>query len=576
MIDVIVPHYLQLIILSLVAGLPLLLSIFYGFDIFRPQIASYLAWACLPAIIAIVCVPLDSIVEVPWFFMGGRMGFDKIGKILLSICTFIWILAGIAEKKRQARYQGRTDYNIFFLAAMAGNFGVILAQDILGFYLLYALMSFSAYGMIIGDGEKMHIRTGMLYLIFVIIGEVALFAAMVLLISSSAGLDLNNLADTPVSALYVILIYIGFGVKIGTLPFHLWMRSTYQATPAPSAAALSGAMINAGILGFIRFLLPTNIIAEESVFFFILPGILATFYGVYLGLTTIKPSGILAGSTVSQMGLVTVIIGIGLLFPESRQQISWLLVLWGVHHGLAKSSLFFSYGHLKAKKTPWKNLETTMLLLPAFSLAGLPFTSGAIIKTGLKELLIQFAGPWYLLSVLFLGASSLATTILMIHFSSTLLENKKPSNQLANYKTPLILSGGAAVLVLWLWPEARSYSIHSLAPNSIAQSALPIFLGWLSYFFWNKILYKEQKTLALPSNEFNIPLVRALEHIDNLKISAPKSSKTDVSDRLVEIFKQVIYFPIKNRLRKWEQIMGRWIMAGLFYLLLCLILFSIL
>ena len=63
---------------------------------------------------------------------------------------------------------------------MSGNLGLIVAQDVLSFYLFFALMSFSAYGLIVHKRDPEALRAGRVYIYLVVLGEVLLFAGLVL------------------------------------------------------------------------------------------------------------------------------------------------------------------------------------------------------------------------------------------------------------------------------------------------------------------------------------------------------------------------------------------------------------
>src|SRR5690606_8688590 len=140
-------------------------------------------------------------------------------------------------------------------------------------------------------------------------GEAFLLVAFVLLAAAAPEGSLliddavARLASSPWRDITLTFIVLGFGLKIGLVPLHVWMPLTYSAAPIPAAAVLSGAAVNAGVIGLIRFLpfdtaLPTcgGIIATV--------GLLSAFYGVAIGITQRNPKAVLAYSSVSQMGFV--------------------------------------------------------------------------------------------------------------------------------------------------------------------------------------------------------------------------------------------------------------------------------
>ncbi|MBW1751357.1 MAG: hypothetical protein JRJ37_11845 [Deltaproteobacteria bacterium] len=294
----------------------------------------------MPAFVTALTAPIDVIVEVGWFFMGSRMGLDETGRIFLCSAAFIWFLACFSSRSLLKDDHNQTRFLVFFLTAMAGNFGLILAQGVLGFYLFFAVMSFAAYGLVVHKGTDEAAKAGRVYLTLVMIGEVALCTALIILVHDTGSLAIEDIAGVSYQPLTLALLFIGFGVKIGALPLHGWMIPAYQAAPIPAAAVLAGAMVNAGILGWLRFLPLGKTSCPEGAVLFITAGALAAMYGVIIGLNRKQAGAVLGCSSISQMGLITVIFGLGLLDHDAGLNAAPVLILYVVHHSLAKSSLF--------------------------------------------------------------------------------------------------------------------------------------------------------------------------------------------------------------------------------------------
>src|SRR6516165_3498668 len=89
------------------------------------------------------------------------------------------------------------------------------------------------------------------------------------------------------------LLILGFGLKVGLVPLHVWMPLAYTAAPIPAAAVLSGAAVKAGVIGFIRFL-PLGVIMPEWGEALAASGMFSAFYGVLVGITQENPKTILA------------------------------------------------------------------------------------------------------------------------------------------------------------------------------------------------------------------------------------------------------------------------------------------
>ena len=71
-------------------------------------------------------------------------------------------------------------------------------------------------------------------------------------------IELSTIAASRPDTLSLILILLGFGIKAGALPLHVWLPLAHPVAPVPASAVLSGVMIKAGLLGWLRFL-PVNL-----------------------------------------------------------------------------------------------------------------------------------------------------------------------------------------------------------------------------------------------------------------------------------------------------------------------------
>ncbi len=555
------------LLLSLVTGTPLLMAACCC-TVLKKVVAPLLPWAAVPALLTATIAPIDVVVEVPWFFMGGRMGLDQTGRIFLCLSAFIWFLASFSGRSLLKNKQGQTHFFVFFLTAMAGNFGLILARDMLGYYLFFALMSFAAYGLVIHKGDDEAAKAGRLYLTLVMIGEVALFTALLILMHSIGSLALEDMAGVSYHPLTLALLFIGFGVKIGALPVHGWMAPAYQAAPIPAAAVLAGAMINAGILGWLRFLPLGQTSTPQGGVLFVAAGALAAVYGVVIGLKRKQAGAVLACSSISQMGLITVIFGLGLFGHEAGLQAAPVLILYVVHHSLAKSSLFFAYDLVERQGRTFSHLQMAAILLPALSLAGLPFTSGAIAKTAFKGLAATLGGPWHGLSAFFLPLTAMATSLLMFHFMDVLNHSRYIGHPGRTASRIIFAASFIAVAIsLWLWPPARVPASHSLAGLKLLQGLWPVAGGCLLFLVWRRI---SSRTTVFSDEQ------KKQSNFDTLVRTVTRRLQEEEKqilqeDGLVNSLRRLV-----SPLRRSEKIMGRWKVVGLSYLALSLCLLFLL
>ncbi len=569
-------HYIHAGLLSLGPGLPLLLALTCCSPVLLRRATRFLLpWAAAPALLTPLIVPKDAVVNVPWFFMGGRMGLDETGQVFLCITAFVWLLAALSIRGRFVNEPSGPRFIGYFLTAMAGNFGLILAQEILGFYLFFALMSFAAYGLIMPERNNETRRAGRIYLVMVIIGEVAMFAALTILANAAQSIIITDIMRVSFPPAVVVLLFIGFGVKIGALPFHVWMPLAYQAAPPPAATALAGGMINAGILGWLRFLPLGEAALPAGAKLFIAAGALATLYGLVTGLAQRTARAVLAYSSISQMGLMTILVGMGLITPEAGHHAVAILTLYAVHHSLAKSSLFLSLTAETIGKGPLYPWRLAGLLLPSLALAGLPLTSGAVVKTCFKEIGVILGEPLQGYCHVFLSLTSVGTTLLMLHFIR--LQCSADSTDGAPFvsrnRIAWIISLVAVTATIWLWPLARSPALHSLELPKVWQSLWPVVTGSLLAIGWSWVTKNRSPLFAVPAGDIVTLFERCSSFVRQFSIPKPFQTFREKDRLLPKLWRRLSRSAnIDMRLRKAEKVIGRWEMVGLFYLTICTLL----
>ncbi len=380
--------------LMFVCAWPFLIGIVQTFTSLRPGITVLVLSSALPALLtALVVIPPSSIYYYH-FLMGGYLGLDHTGQLFLLFSSILWLASCVFAIGRFEEYCQK-GFFLFFCLSMSGNFTLILAQDMLIFYFGYALMSFAFYGIFFMKSTDLTRFSALVYMCFTVISEMCIFAAFVLLESTTgttqfAGLQIG-VSTSPIFNHIMLCLFVGFGVKTGFLGLHSWLPLAHSASPIAASAVLAGAIAKVGILGWLRIMpeggQPIVALGETLIAL----GVAAAFYGVLVGFTQQKLKRILAYSTVSQLGIMTVLLGLLLLLPEHRVETTFAIILYVIHHGLNKGALFLGLGQCKDEKMP--NLTLWFLsCIPALSLAGLPFTSGMFAKVLLKTQIYESSG----------------------------------------------------------------------------------------------------------------------------------------------------------------------------------------
>jgi formate hydrogenlyase subunit 3/multisubunit Na+/H+ antiporter MnhD subunit len=462
-------------------ALPLLLAAATAVQPLRRAAMALAPWAALPSLVVAV-IPLErSVVELPWAVLGVRLGISggdvASGFSFLTGC--VWLASGWFARSYMAGDPRRAGFWFFFLVTMAGNVGVSIAADVDGFYVFYALMTFAAYGLIVHERTAAARRAGRVYIVMALGGEMMLLAAFFAIAGARAEADLTlvpaAVAASPHRELIVWLLVLGFGVKAGALFLHVWLPLAHPVAPTPASAVLSGAMIAAGALGWLRFL-PLGLAAMPEVgLTCALAGSAASFYGVALGLAQRDPKTVLAYSSVSQMGFVLAAIGVALSTPAAAAGIVGAIVYYAVHHALAKAALFLGTGVWSTARSG-RAAVAVGLCASALSLSGAPLSSGALAKLSLKHALEgAHHGAWLSPA---LSLAAVGTTVLMVWFLRctmvTRAEHGAP-------RTGSWLPWSCLVVSSWVLGAAAPFTTEDpsalVDPSASWAAAWPVLLG---------------------------------------------------------------------------------------------------
>ena len=404
---------------------------------------------------------------------------DVPGAILLGVAALLWSGAG-AYASRTLRGDARSGrFVTAWLMTLTGCVGVYLAADLVAFYFLLAVLSVGASALVAHEQTREAWRAGGVYLGLALFAEALLLGGIVLLAAAIPGDGLlirdgaAALANSPWRDLTLTLLIAGFAIKAGALPLHFWMPWAYPAAPTPAAAVLSGAVVKASLLGLIRFL-PFDLALPAAGSALASLGLLGAYYGVLIGVTQQNPKVVLAYSSVSQMGFLLALVGMGLASGAGDTPL--LAAFYAAHHLLVKGALFMAAGVAAitgARRFGAVRLPATVI---ALGLGGLPLTGGALAKAIVKA---PFGdGAAALLATL----SAAGTTLLMVHFLRRLQESAA-SDPEAAAATPLSFAwlalAAAALIAPWAIYLALPLgsAAQALAPSELWKTLWPVALG---------------------------------------------------------------------------------------------------
>ncbi len=284
-----------------------------------------------------------------------------------------------------------------FLAAMAM---VLLADDAYAFMVTWELMALASFFLVTTNHRIAEIRrAGYLYLVVAHIGAIAILLCFGVLQANTGDYTFANMRSqslTPFwSSCAFVLALLGFGAKAGILPLHIWLPEAHPAAPSPVSALMSGVMLKTAIYGMMR--VTFDLIATPLWWWGVIAlvvGLATALFGVVFAAAQVDMKRLLAYSSIENIGLLVVGIGLAIVFTAYRMPSLAALALTAVlyhclNHAMFKSLLFLGTGsvlHATQERSlgklgglmrfmPWVAWTT---LVGVIASAGLPPSNGFV------------------------------------------------------------------------------------------------------------------------------------------------------------------------------------------------------
>lgn len=382
----------------------------------RARLTWVAPWTTLPGLVLALAGPAAGGVDLPGLLLGTALEVDGLARpLLLAVCV-IYLAALWSVAARRAHRSPLLA--AILLVCYLGNVGALVAADVVTFYTSFAVMSFAAYGLVVHRGTAAARRAGRVYLVLTVVSEVLVLVALMFVVTAG-GLRLADapaaVASSPYTTLVVVLLLLGFGIKAGTVPLHVWVAPAYGQAPPAGAAVLSGALSKVGIVGFLRFLPLGEAQLPSLGWVLASAGLVGMFGAVVAGVLHSDGRTALAYSSVSQLGLLTLLVGAALLEPGVAPACVVAATMYIVHHGLAKATLFLGVPLWRSRGAAraWVRVGSTVA---ALGIAGAPLTAGFLAKYAVKEAVHDVPGLATALTVLGVGSTLvLARALWLLH-----------------------------------------------------------------------------------------------------------------------------------------------------------------
>lgn len=332
--------------------------------------------------------------------------FFVLGLCLLVLCVSIYSIGYVSH------YYGKRSiglFNFLYSSFIISMFMVITAGNAVFFFVAWEAMALLSYCLVVFESEQVEKqRAGTLYIIMTHIGTAFLLIAFLLMFRYTGSFDLfGSSIAIPASArnIMFILFLVGFSVKAGVIPVHIWLPYAHPAAPGNVSALMSGIMIKTAVYGLLRFVLVY--LGVENTWWgitILVIGMASAVLGVAYAFVENNIKKLLAYSSIENIGIIFMGLGISFIAISQKNVAVGSLALAAslfhtFNHLLFKGGLFLGAGsvHYSTHTVNMEHLGGLIKKMPVtavFMLGGALSISAVVPFNG-------FASEWLTLQSLF-------------------------------------------------------------------------------------------------------------------------------------------------------------------------------
>ncbi|MBT3177326.1 MAG: hydrogenase [Desulfobacula sp.] len=321
------------------------------------------------------------------FQIDGLSGFFLVAIFTVSLLAAIYSFHYMDNSKNAVR----TAVNYFFFSILIASMAmVVTAANIITFMLSWEIMSLSSFFLVIYKHHEPESRkAGYLYFVFSHVGAMFIFAAFAIVYGNTGSFGFEGMGSLPETAKILVFIFsfIGFGSKAGIFPFHVWLPHAHPAAPSHISAVMSGVMIKTGIYGILRMYALLNLHTPLFGNIVLIAGVISGILGIVYALGQQDLKRLLAYSSVENIGIILIGLGIGMIGVSSGNPLMAVLGFTGgflhiLNHSIFKTLLFMGAG-MVLHKTGTRSIDALGGLLKNMKITGAAVIIGSLAICGI-------------------------------------------------------------------------------------------------------------------------------------------------------------------------------------------------
>ncbi|MCB0063844.1 MAG: hypothetical protein KDE19_17095, partial [Caldilineaceae bacterium] len=339
---------------------------------------------------------------------------DGLSAIMLTL-TAILAAATVPYAMGTLDQRERMNFYPLLLFLLMGVNGAFLAGDLFNLYVFFEVLLMASFVLLTLGGQPAQISGGIRYVVLNLMASMIFLAAAGIAYGTLGTLNMAQLAQRiptappGVGALLAGLLLVAYSSKAGLFPLFFWLPASYH-TPHPAVTAFFGGLLTkVGIYTLFRIfplLFPTFLIEWQPLILAIAGLTMLT--GVFGAMAVHTLRRVLSFHVISQVGYM--VMGLGLAASGNRVLAAFGMaagILYLVHHMIVKTALLMAGGAAEMEMGSGilasnqlngligrRPMLTIIFFIAAFSLAGIPPSSGFISKLGLLQNALQGQHWW--------------------------------------------------------------------------------------------------------------------------------------------------------------------------------------
>lgn len=349
---------------------------------------------------------IKTIEWLPSFGINFTTYLDGLSMIFALLITGVGTLVILYSIYYLTERESLGHFYAYLLMFMGSMLGVVFSDNLMVLYVFWELTSISSFLLIAFWYHRKQSRYGaQKSMLITVSGGVAMLAGFIMLHVMTGSFSIREIlatigqyTDESLFVIAMILVLLGAFTKSAQFPFHIWLPDAMEAPTPVSAYLHSATMVKAGIYLVARF---TPIFGGEATWFYTVScvGIFTLFWGSFNAVRQTDLKALLAYSTISQLGLVMSLFGMGSAALNSGYsadsviytQATFAALFHLMNHSTFKGALFMVVGIIdhNSGTRDIRRLGGLMAIMPvtftialigSFSMAGLPPFNGFLSK----------------------------------------------------------------------------------------------------------------------------------------------------------------------------------------------------